>query len=176
MSAELHLFIVWHNRPRRGTRNCFRARAQFTILDVCDVCWSEHHFSENMSRFYGHTLPPGSHKEKHCGRGPFRLFIVLDARPSYERRTTWSGVELVNARTLMPKNDAVDLLAAAIAFQRHEFFSAEAAHDLMLLLGTTPEKVLAEQNATWDGVVRPLSARFSWCNRVGESSGNGSAH
>ena len=104
MKPELHLFIIWSKSRYIEGRILKDIKHNFEVVDLCEVSWSNHNFSNNLSRFYGENLPSGSHKERHCGRGPFILVVVRDMRPVYEKRDTSKGVKTVNVNLFDAKS------------------------------------------------------------------------
>ena len=76
MNSEIHIVIVWEKGLDKVEAILFDLKNDFQILEVNKVVWSEYHFSNNLSRFYGQKLPSGSFKEKHCGIGPFYTIII----------------------------------------------------------------------------------------------------
>jgi hypothetical protein len=81
-SGELHLFVIWNKALHSAVDIVEDMKTRFTVMRVCAVHWSEGHFSDNMSRFYGQKLPRDSFKEAHCGRGPFLAILVVDGTPA----------------------------------------------------------------------------------------------
>src|SRR6267142_437216 len=98
MGSELHLFIIWNRALAKAGTILEDMRSNFEIRRVFVMHWSEKHFSDNMSRFYGQKLPRDSFKETHCGRGPFLLVVVRDNDPRYGlRETSRSMIEILRA-------------------------------------------------------------------------------
>jgi hypothetical protein len=65
MNDEIHLFILWPHAMEKSDDIFADIQKKFEILDACVVRWSDQHFSDNLSRFYGTNLPNGSFKEVH---------------------------------------------------------------------------------------------------------------
>ena len=93
---EVHLIVVWSKGASENDRIITDAKEKFQILEEYHIKWSEKKFSENLSRFYGESLPRNSRKEKHCGNGTFLCLVVLDKAPVYEVRQTSKGDKVVN--------------------------------------------------------------------------------
>jgi len=100
---ETHLFIIWENAQLKKEEILEDIRNSFKIIKIYKIKWSEEYFSDNLSRFYGTNLPNESDKEKHCGRGPFTLIVILDENPIYEERQTSKGIKIVNINTFDKK-------------------------------------------------------------------------
>jgi hypothetical protein len=93
MTSEVHVFILWEKALTQKEIILRDIADSFDLLNVIEIEWSQEHFSNNLSRFYGQKLPDGSFKEKHCGRGSFYLVIVRDNQPKYKHRLTSRGRE-----------------------------------------------------------------------------------
>jgi len=93
---EIHLFIIWSKAGFKKSEILQDISKNFEIVDIYNITWSNHKFSENLTRFYGENLPKNSHKEKHCGKGAFACIIVKDNCPVYEQRLTSKGKKFVN--------------------------------------------------------------------------------
>jgi len=131
---EAHVFVLWPHALNRSEQILEDIAARFTILDVFRIHWSDRLFSRNLSRFYSSALPPGSDKERHCGRGPFLLVVARDEAPAYAPRATSKGRRAVNEH----------MFDARLRYRGwtgrghrvHASLSAgESAHDRWLLLG-----------------------------------------
>jgi hypothetical protein len=96
--GEIHAFLLWSNARFRGDDILRDIRSRFDVVDVVEVEWSRELFAQNLTRFYGQTLPSGSEKEVHCGTGPMLLVVVRDHRPTYGLRRTTRGRATVNVR------------------------------------------------------------------------------
>jgi hypothetical protein len=134
--SELHLFIVWQNAYQHKERIIADLAKRFVLHRVTEITWSETHFSDNMSRFYGEKLPFDSYKEKHCGRGPFTLITFTDRFPNYALRETSRGTERVNVNIFDLKTVYREWTGGGHLIHATNS-PAETKHDLMLLLGCT---------------------------------------
>lgn len=153
-NSELHLLIIWQNARYRQTELLQEVAQAVSIVDVIEMHWSEQFFSENMTRFYGQKLPSQSHKEKHCGRGPFLLVICRDEKPEYlERDTISRAVETVNVNMFDLKSKLRRMSGGG-----HRIHATndpiETAHDLALLLGQPVSEYLKDRPQNWSGQIR----------------------
>lgn len=160
MKEEIHLFIVWEKGEYAFERIMQQIQARFRVLRVFRGQWSEERFSENLSRFYGQKLPPGCHKEKHCGQGPFTLVVVADESPQYGTRVTLMG------KTIYVNTNIFD---AKSLFRKwtgggHRVHSTndpgETDHDLALLFGIGSRQFIEQYPGEWDGAVIPLDGEL----------------
>jgi len=151
--AEAHLFIIWEKAYAKRADILQDLKRRFRIAEVCEISWTSEYFAENLTRFYGTKLPDRSFKERHCGRGPFTAVVVFDETPRWAARNTSKGRFDVNA----------DIFDAKAKYRRwtgggHRIHAtntpAETAHDLMLLLGTSPDRY---EQSHWAGHPRTLS-------------------
>jgi len=132
--SELHLFIIWSEA--RGVEDDIvrDLGSMFTIVEDLEVTWSAEQFADNLTRFYGTSLPAGSYKEVHVGTGPFRLLIVEDASPAYSTVETSKGPKSVNSRVFDAKTRYREMTGGG-----HKIHSTntplEFEHDVTLLLG-----------------------------------------
>lgn len=156
-NSEYHLLIIWQNARYKQSEILKEINNSLSIIQVYEVEWSEDKFSENMTRFYGEKLPSQSHKEKHCGRGPFLLVILRDDNPVYlERDTISRSVELVNTNMFDLKTRLRKMTGGG-----HRIHATndpiETAHDLILLLGISLENYQKDAPSTWNGNIEYLN-------------------
>ena len=97
MKSEIHLFIIWSEGLYALDEINIDISLSFRVVKQVDITWSKDRFSENLSRFYGESLPKNSFKEKHCGSDTFRVIVVKDLNPKYQVRQTSKGNKLVNS-------------------------------------------------------------------------------
>ncbi len=145
MNKELHIFIIWQNAQYKKNEILKNISLKFKILEISNIKWDEDNFSNNITRFYGEKLPPGSFKELECGTGRFTIVVVLDTEPKYKRRKTSKGAKFVNAKMF----DAKEMYRAWTG-GGHKIHASndtsEAKHDLVLLLGKTVDSRLWESD------------------------------
>lgn len=96
-TPEIHLFILWQNALHKKNQIEDDLFNSFELLEIYEVTWPREDFSKELSRFYGENLPKNSHKERHCGVGPFLCYVIRDNSPDYQLRMTSKGQRLVNA-------------------------------------------------------------------------------
>lgn len=141
---EVHLFILWEKARSEESRILNDIKTRFSVLDIYRSAWSDQYFSENLSRFYGESLPDRSFKERHCGRGEFLAVIVEDTKPEYGYRGTSKGPALVNTHMF----DAKELYRSWTR-GGHKVHAtndlSETRHDLALLLGLEAEIYLGDE-------------------------------
>ncbi len=150
LNKEINLFIIWEHARNKEDEIIDDLQETFKILGRYKVVWSSDKFSENLSRFYGRKLPSGSHKEKHCGKGPFMLVVVEDESPRYMERKTSSGLEIVNVKTFDLKTKYREWTGGG-----HKIHCTnskiEADHDLTLLLGCNCQDYRRNITVEWNG-------------------------
>ena len=73
--------IIWKNALFKKEEILDDLSSNFKIRNKFIVNWSDKNFSNNLSRFYGTSLPDNSQKELHCGHGKFLLIIFEDLNP-----------------------------------------------------------------------------------------------
>ena len=131
---ETHLFILWENSLHKKTEILHDIENHFEILGQYYITWSKEKFSENLSRFYGTTMPANSEKEAHIGNGEFLLIVIKDSKPKYETRLTNRGLCQVNINMFDKKMEYRTLVGGG-----HKVHStdneSETDHDLTLLIG-----------------------------------------
>ena len=155
MNSEIHLFVIWSKAMDKAEEIITKISLRFDILDIFLLRWSPRFFSENLSRLYGTSLPDGSLKEKHCGRGNFCLIIVRDSSPIYGICQTTAGKQRVNTNMFYAKQIFRSLTGGG-----HRIHGTntpeETGHDLMLLLEKEHNQYLAKRTSQWDGQVKPI--------------------
>lgn len=131
---ETHLFILWENARKKEKEILKDIKENFEILGLYNITWNKENFSNNLSRFYGTSLPKNSGKEQHCGNGEFLLVIVGVENPKYEERQTSKGLQVVNTNMFDKKTYYRELTGGG--HKVHATNSEiETNHDLTLLLG-----------------------------------------
>lgn len=163
---EYHLFIIWEH-ARTHEKEILRDIADsFDITHIFDIKWSKKHFPDNLSRFYGTNLPPGSDKEAHVGRGRFLVVLVDDKEPNYNHHETSRGVELVNSRTFSSKAKYRNLTGGGHKIHATNNKS-EFSHDLFLLLSMNIEGVHKKYGKVHDETIfidKDLVGAEGWNN------------
>lgn len=140
-TAEVHCFIVWSTARHALPRILDDACERFTLLDLVEVTWTPERFSQNLTRFYGDALPPGSDKEQHGGTDPFVVLVVLDARPRYGIRRLSRGRGWVNVGVIDARDRYRSWTGGGYRVHASES-AAEAERDLVQLFGTSPTSYL----------------------------------
>lgn len=148
---ELHLFIIWSRAREKEEEIISDLGREFQILDVMETSWSPKEFGRNLTRFYGEALPPGSHKEEHCGSGPFLVVVVRDLEPRYQLRHLSPGrAQVIDLRTLEAK-ERYRLWTGGGHRVHATLEPREFTHDLFLLSGRRPSHY--DEAESWrDGV------------------------
>lgn len=154
--GEYHLFILWE-----AARNCEEKiladlEKTFEIIAVREVRWSAVRVAENFTRFYGQKLPPGSHKEEHCGKGPLLAVLVHDRAPLYENRRTSKGERQVNANTFDAKQRYREWTGGGHRVHATDNEN-ETRHDFALLFSLSLGEFVASHSEKWDGQVEHLN-------------------
>jgi len=133
-ATELALVVLWEHARHAEDRILADLTERFDVLATTEVAWSPDRFGENLTRFYGTLLPPGSDKETHCGSGPFLAIILRDPTPTYEVRPTSKGPRRVAKRVFDSKARYREWTGGG-----HRIHASndpfEVVHDLHLLLG-----------------------------------------
>ena len=132
--AEVHVFIVWSTARGALARILDDLEERFRILEVVEVTWTPARFSQNLTRFYGDALPPGSDKERHGGTDPFVVVIVDDERPKHRRRRLSRGWGKVNANVIDARSRYREWTGGGYRVHASEN-GAEADRDLVQLFG-----------------------------------------
>lgn len=164
---ELALFVIWDKARTWQDRIIESIGADFEIRGVHEVTWSPERVNENFARFYqGQPVPPyGFYFQGQKGGGPFLIVTVADYEPVYERRETPRGPEIVNARCFDAKHRMRKLIGGVMRIHSTDS-AAEAARDLLLLMGMTAEHYLQQYDTPWDGSVarlrRELTGADGW--------------
>ncbi|MDM8533937.1 hypothetical protein QUF55_04440 [Clostridiaceae bacterium HSG29] len=162
---ELHLFILWEKSRYCQSEIIEDIKNNFKILEIVEVIWDYDKFSENLTRFYGVSLPKNSKKERRCGIGPFLLIIIQDENPVYAIRKTTKGPRIVNINMFDSKEmyrswtGATDLIHATND-------EVETNHDLTLLKGLNTSDYMSK-NSEFDGEIKKNK-----CNLIGANGWN----
>jgi hypothetical protein len=166
IDPEIHLFIVWEKARGKETEIVEDIKNKFEILDFCEVTWSDTHFSENLTRFYGEKLPSGSHKQRHCGTGSFLVIIVKDLNPIYSNRKT-SKSRGVNVNVNIFDAKAQYRLWTGGGHKIHATNNTvESRHDITLLFGVNAERYFS------NSCISNESLRYLACDLVGADKWN----
>ncbi|MAX13135.1 MAG: hypothetical protein CMG11_03615 [Candidatus Marinimicrobia bacterium] len=165
MNSEIHIVIVWEKGLDKVEAILFDLKNDFQILEVNKVVWSEYHFSNNLSRFYGQKLPSGSFKEKHCGKGPFYTIIIRQNNPIYKFRKTSKGKEKVNS-ILFDKKQLYRKWTGGGHKVHTSNSEEESFHDIYFLFDKTSDSFLGAKD--WDGQIKKIEINIKgfdgWSN------------
>ena len=161
--SELHLFIIWKNALNKKDEILNDIKINFNIVEVYELSWNKKIYSNNLSRFYGTSLPCGCEKEKHCGKGEFLLIIVKDNFPKYAERMTSRGIENVNINMFDKKTYYRKITGGGHKIHATNSLS-ETNHDLTLLLGKNVKDYLKEHKFLWDGKIKYLKTDLIGAN------------
>lgn len=135
---ELHLFILWNNALYKKEEILADIRNNFLIRNIFGVEWSENKWEENISRFYGTSLPDTKAKIKECGSRNFLAVIVETDNLDYDYRETSKGNAYVNTLMFDKKNQYREITGGG-----HKIHSTntvkETDHDLTLLFGVNSD-------------------------------------
>jgi hypothetical protein len=141
-APEIHLFLVWNRGFEVLDRISQDIALHFPIKDIVEVSWSNELFGRNLTRFYGIGQKHLADKERECGRGNARAFVVQDDQVLYEERPTTKGVRKVNARIFDARERYREWTGGG--FLVHASLSTgEAVHDLRMLLNRAPADYLS---------------------------------
>ena len=141
MTAEnVFAFILWSNAPNRG-QVLDDLTSRFTLLETLRIEWSQEYWVSNLARLYGDRLPSVAEKAERCGREPFLLAVVADARPAYCRRRTRRGFERVN-RNIFDARERYRRLTNGHDLVHATVDEGESAKDLFLITAREPEEFL----------------------------------
>jgi GT2 family glycosyltransferase/SAM-dependent methyltransferase len=161
--AEVHLVIVWEHASDKLTEILADIGEHFVLKSVFRIRWAAEHFAQNLTRFYGESLPPNSDKETHIGNGDFHAIIFIDVNPAHEIRDTTKGKLTVNTRVFDSKQRYREWTGGGHKVHGTNT-NTEAVHDIWLLLGQDSEGF--EKRPNWDGAVeteqRDLVGAHGW--------------
>lgn len=173
MDAELHLILLWSEARHALISIKEDITKHFQLVDAYTITWDKDVFAQNLTRFYGQSLPKNSFKEQHCGNGPFTLFLVVDEQPQYAFRRTSHGISFVNTNLFDAKVRYRNLTGGG-----HKVHTTntpdECAHDLYLLLGETYQNVL--QNYVSSTRSFPTEPKIVHRNLTGHDGWNSFEH
>jgi hypothetical protein len=164
---ELALFVIWSKARDRQTEIFAAIGARFEIRGVHEIVWEPGRVNQNFARFYqGRSVAPyGAFFRHQKGGDPFLLVTVVDPAPCYEARMTHRGPEVLNARCFDLKQEIRGMVGGVMRVHATDS-SAEAARDLLLLLGMTPQQYLMAHRTAWKGQIevvrRNLSGAAGW--------------
>jgi hypothetical protein len=164
---ELALFVIWQKARPFQDEILQSIASVFEIRGVHEVTWTPDRVDENFARFYqGPAVPPyGFYFQGQKGGGPFLVVTVVDYEPLYEERQTHRGPEVLNARCFDVKQNIRKRIGGVMRVHSTDS-AAEAARDLLLLLGMTAEQYLARYTQEWNGdtvkVRRNLTGADGW--------------
>lgn len=157
MAKELQLFIIWNNGRAFEKEIIKDIASKFEIIKIFEISWSQKHFAENITRFYGKKLPRGCKKIRECGTGPFLLVLVYDHEPYYHNGT--------NARISYAKSNYRQMTGGGYLVHGCDNIP-EADENLIFLLGKNSQKLAEEYSSPWDekiiSLARDLCGTNGW--------------
>ena len=133
MNSELHIIVIWEKGRFVQDKIIRYLKKHFIISNVYEIEWSKELFSENLSRFYGESLPNTSAKMKRIGNDKFLLVVLKDKHPVYKYRRTTSGSKVVNINMFDTKELFRHWCSGDKVHGSNNIF--ETTHDLTMLLG-----------------------------------------
>ena len=161
MKSEIHIVLVWEKGLKKFDAILYDLKNSFEILDVFKINWSKDFFSNNLSRFYGQSLPSRSFKEKHCGKGAFKVVIIRQNNPQYEKRKTSKGHSFVNSVLFDKKNLYRNWTGGG-----HKVHTSnnveEARHNFFFLFNKDIQLYL--KSGPWSGKINNLDNDIKGCN------------
>lgn len=135
---EYHLFVIWEKARYQLEKILADIDEHFAILRQYDISWSKDKVADNFSKFYGAKLADVEEKVRLCGGGCFRVVVVCDNHPIYDKRDTSRGVEVVNVNMFDAKTKYRQWTDGG--HQIHATNSSEEmSHDLLMLTGENVE-------------------------------------
>ena len=152
-SAQLGLFIVWHDSRREERRILADLNRLFEVHAVHEVHWSRELVEQNYQRFYSDLNVRGVYHVFNKGAGPFLAITLVDRSPTQEDRMTSRGSRTVNGRFLDAKLRYREWLGGlGVHCGETEW---ETKRDLRMLLGVEACSS-SEASKRWNGVVETL--------------------
>jgi|GEM_PF-291975 len=148
MSPEIHLFIVWSSAKDFFPAIIDDISKKLLIKDVYHIEWTPELFSQNLTRFYGQSLPAGSDKENHIGTEGFYAVLVQDNNPDYQERETTKGNVSVNKNIFDLKQAYRELTGGGHKIHATNTV-AESIHDIWLLLKLHHDALIEKE--VWSG-------------------------
>jgi len=150
---EVHLMVLWQHARVRESEIIADIQQHLKIMDAYEITWSNDKIAENFTRFYGTFLPNCSHKEKHCGTGPFLCLVLRDDAPNYEMVETSRGHEYVNTNIFSLKQKYREWTGGGHKVHTTNSIK-EVEHDSVLLLGLNYEDLIKSLPKKWDGKIK----------------------
>ena len=152
-SAQLGLFVIWHNSRREEKRILADLNRLFEVLTVHEVHWSPELVEQNYQRFYSDLDVRGVYHLFNKGAGPFLAITLVDRSPAQEDRMTSRGSRTVNARFLDAKLRYREWLGGLGVHCGETTW--ETKRDLRMLLGLEASSE-SEASTRWNGEVQIL--------------------
>lgn len=150
MDKELHLFIIWNKARFMEKQILNDLKKKFEILQTYEISWSEEHFAENLSRFYGKKLPKSCKKEKEIGIGPFLVVLVYDNHPKIINNQNRNIITTKQSyRQLLGKN----LIHASDNAQ-------ETAENILFIFGKNVQEII---NSNEQPIYQSIASDISGC-------------
>ena len=156
--SNFYIFVLWE-RARENEEFLFtEIKKKFVVNDVYEIEWNKDNFPNNLRRFYG----PGKigdvdKKTKLCKTGPFLLIIISDSNPTYKKRRTSKGMELVNVNVFETKKEFRKQTNKGYAIHS-SLTKKETNDDLTMLLGKNLEDIKKELDTEWNGSMKKIKS------------------
>jgi hypothetical protein len=164
-SPEHGVFVVWPSDPRERKRILAEARSLFEIRHVYAIHWSPDRVAENRARFFREGPGPEHGRDAPTNPGPLLVLTVIGDAARAQTRTTPRGDLRVN-QGFLEATQRLRALTAPGTRVHGSLSAADAARDLMLLVGCAPETHLAGHPGPWDGrveeIARDLTGARGW--------------
>ncbi|MFA0208586.1 hypothetical protein AB4536_17040 [Vibrio cyclitrophicus] len=160
---EYHIFIIWEKGRNLESELINKIETEFEVVQTFSVKWSLYQVSNNFTRFYGANLPKNSDKEKHCGKGEFKLVVVKDNKPNYDIRQTSKGPRRVNTNMFDTKKTLRELTGGGHKIHGTDS-EQETRHNVALLLGLSLGDFLQKYTKRTEDIKleRDISGSLGW--------------
>lgn len=164
-ASDLGLFLVWSNARGEDDQVLDRVQTLFEVRGVHAIHWTPELFQQSATRFCRGRLDPLLRPllAQRSDEEPLLLITAVDGAPRYDAGAASNGTGPANARFVDVRRE----LRAWTGSRVHASVSvAEAARDLVLLLGMDPAAYLTENPRPWNGrivdVHRDLTGARGW--------------
>lgn len=144
MKQNIYLFIVWSTASEYELEILEKIKQNFKILKQYRIHWDKEKFGENLTSFYEEDFTLDRFQLQQRGTEPFLAIIVEDYFPTYHVQSTRRGMELVNDKVFLLKNDVRNNLTHTFNFHC-SINNTESRNNIIKLLGKSIEDFLSTE-------------------------------
>ncbi|MBQ2657014.1 MAG: hypothetical protein IJF87_00400 [Erysipelotrichaceae bacterium] len=157
MTGQYYVFIIWNKALFCKDRILNDLKSSFRVEKGFYIKWKKEHFLDDLRAFYGVKSPDVRQKRSYIGEGLFYVTLVYDEIPTFGRRKTYNGYELINEKVYDKKWLYRKWTGGNFRIHCSQD-EQETKHDLTVLLGSNYSEKIS--NIEWESILEEDTSGF----------------